>query len=443
MINPSKKPKPRFSTGDLYHILFLFFPLLFLYIIEVPKSTVGLPVSPSRLFMVFYIYISLIHKKELHQSIHSYSAKIALLFFILIIYQYIIQSIMYGTQKNLSILDITGIILCLKIFIRNNVRKGLWAVRILGVILTISMTWYIVEVTRGSPIPLRMSIYHSVFQMQDSNKIRALQSALNGLSTYLFAFGYQVAAAVPLCVMMVTTEKSNRWRIFWIFGSISSILSLIFSAERSVLAASSISLILFIFISGIGKSTKIKRTLWFFFIFIISVNIFYEKIALVTTYERQLFSRFEDENIAEDNISRMNLQITALKVILNNPLGLSIKKESWADAAKEQGEDFVFWNERVQTVHNGYLGRIIIYGWVFGLLEILILTRLLFAIKRSVFHQYDPKKKIITQVLALTLLSILIQALGHNASIFTFNPVSLITMFLFLALYDLSPEISR
>jgi hypothetical protein len=57
---------------------------------------------------------------------------------------------------------------------------------------------------------------------------------------------------------------------------------------------------------------------------------------------------------------------------------------------------------------------------------------------RTLFLQKKPKSEEIkyAQAVALSLISVLIQALFHNSSIFKFHPTSITVLFLFLIWFD-------
>jgi len=415
--------------------LLLFLPLIFLYVTEIPK--IGpLPLSPVFFFMGIYLLFSVANVADVFRDLILPHGKIFLLLVLCWFYQYLVSIIFAdGSLLDMQIIEISGIFLGLRFFVKKSVERAVWATRILGGILIISMAWFVWEVSLGEPSSVRLLIYNSIFQNKEYSYS---VTNPNGLSSLLFLFGYQIAVSVPLTLMLIFVEKRKRWKIFWVIGSVLSIFSMMYAGERSVLLAVVVVLVFFL-----CSRKRFRMATLIIFIAVILLL-----ISLRVDIRQPTFERLQESEKRIEATERVKLQFGGLKVALNNPLGLSVAGKRWGDEARLAGADFGAWSGAEIAVHNGYLGRIIPYGWILGILMGLVLYRLLQAI-RLIFSLLKTNIKGIQYalVVAFALISVLIQALFHNSSIFSFNATSVTIALLFLTWIDVlssnNPEILR
>ena len=416
--------------------LFLgFFPLIFLYVTEIPKMG-PLPLSPLFFFIGIYGLSLVLKPRVFSHTLKQPTGDVFLLMVLCWFYQYFIFVVFAGgSLVDLSFFKILGMCFAMKLFTKSSVKRTVWATRILAGVLLISMAWFLGEILLGSPHPIRLSIYHSVHQTYLDQPHVSFSNATypNGFASLLFLFGYQIAVSTPLSTMLFFIEKRKSWRILWAFGSSLSLLALLFAGERSGLLAGGLALFLFLYLRKQFKTAVLIVCIISLSMFIFS-QIDMKRVGL----KHDIFTRMQEEESKFEGIGRIKLQFIGLRVIAENPLGLILAEKSWGEEADRLGADFSAWEGQEIAVHNGYLGRIISYGWVLGLLIGIVLFRLLRHI-RNVFSwkKYQLDGLEYAEIVALSLLSVLIQALFHNASIFTFNSISLTVMFLFLTWVDL------
>lgn len=406
-------------------LYFMFLPFIFLYVTEIPK--IGpLPLSPIFFFVGLYVLYGLLNPKIALGAFNDLSGKVFWLMVLCWSYQHFIYTITGGQLLNMQLVELIGIFLGINYFVKKSAARAIWATRILAGVLVISMAWYIGEVASEGPYLIRYGIYASCLNRLSLDMVTENLMVPTGLASYLFLFGYQVAVSLPLSMMLFTIEKQPGWKIFWAIGSILSFLSMIFAGERSVFLAASIALLIFIY-----KKKQFKAT-----VLVLSVAIFSILISPQFNIDENTIAELHDEKRQVKNLHRLKLQFIGLEIGMLNPLGLRTMDKDWFEEAGLSGADFRE-GDRI-SVHNGYLGRFTEYGWLMGFLIAIVVLKLLKAIKLVLsFDKHRLEDVQYAQITALSLLAVLIQALFHNASIFSFNGVSLTIMFLSLAWFDL------
>lgn len=402
--------------------LFLFSPLIFLYVTEIPKMG-PLPLSPVFFFQSLYLLYCLMNPLDVFKAFHTEAGKGFLIIISCWFYQYFTAiTFANGSFLDMKLVEIAGIFFGLRYFIKNNPERAIWATRILAGILTISMAWFTGEIISGAPSPIRLAIY----LRGDEHAFMGSTIDQNGLSPHLFKFGYQIAVLSPLTIIMCFIEKKWHWKIIWIIGGVFSIFALIFAGERSVVFA--VGFVLFLFLykrKHLGLAILI--------VLMVLISLF---ISSKVSIRQSIFTRLQSEKGEREAIERMRLQLHGLKIAANNPLGLIFTGTDWEEEALSSDVDFTVWHGNIIAVHNGYLVRVISYGWILGIFVILVFLRL-FKTMRTLFSQKVNSEEIkYAQAVALSLISVLIQALFHNSSILSFDPTSVTVLFLFLLWFD-------
>lgn len=416
-------------SGDIltnFQLLLIFFPLIFLYVTGIPKIG-SLPLSPLFFFIGIYVLISLLRFKHVLQSFKQSSGKVFLLLLVCWCVDYFLSRIfLQFPYLDTQLLEIIGIFLATSYFIDRSPKRAIWATRVLSIVLFISMVWFVGENLFKELSEIRLTIYQSYLQKLDDRVLLGTVAYANGLSPLLFLFGYQIAAALPLYVLAVFNEKNRKWKMFYVLGSVISLFAMLFAGERSVFLAAAISISMFLYKRKSIKLAAFLMLLSLASMFMISLH----------ESERQVVARLQSAEQKLEVVERLKLQMVGVVTIINNPMGLVYEGKRWGDEAASYGVDFrKFGNEEI-AVHNGYLGRVISYGWFFGFLIVLTMVILIKNIKAVLSCRSSEKDSQVisqAQIIAYTLISILIQALFHNSSIFSFNGPSLTVMFLFLA----------
>jgi hypothetical protein len=203
-----------------------------------------------------------------------------------------------------------------------------------------------------------------------------------------------------------------------------------FSGERSVIVAVGLTLFIYLY-----SEKRLKAAIIIPIILFLSFGISTKLYVAQNTIQK-----IQDSEKNVEGWDRIKLQVVGLKVALENPLGLTMTGGDWSEKAISAGADFSAWQYRAIPVHNGYLGRIISYGWVMGVFIILFFYHIWKAMKRVLFINNNKLTDIqhkYAKITGFSVLSILIQALFHNSSIFSFNSISLSVIIIFLTWIDI------
>jgi len=420
-------------SGNIFtnvQLLLIFTPLVFLYVTGIPK--IGpFPLSPLFFFIGIYVLLGSLRLNLMLHSLRESGGKIFLLLVACWSYDYIFSRVYLQLPfLDMQLLEIIGIYLATKYFIGYNAQRAAWATRVLSIVFLVSMLWFVSESLFKELSEVRITIYQSYLQKVNDHTLLGTASYANGLSPLLFLFGYQIAASLPLNVVAIFFEKNRAWKMFYVVGSVASLFAMIFAGERSVLIATTVSISIFLYKRKGVKLAAVLMLLSLTTMFMVSMH----------ESKRHTFERLWQKEERIEAVERLKLQMIGVITIVNNPMGLAYEGKRWSDEAASYGVDFRKFNNEEIAVHNSYLGRIIYYGWPFGFLIIcvmFILVKNIIAVLSFSLYEKDSQAISQAQIIAYALISVLIQALFHNASIFTFNGPSVTVMFLFLSWADL------
>jgi O-antigen ligase len=190
--------------------------------------------------------------------------------------------------------------------------------------------------------------------------------------------------------------------------------AVILSGQRSVIPAITIALAIFfihtwrmrvalllVFIAGLG------------FWFIQKMDISYINVEMIPIKLEK-----------DDYYSRISWQLAALGIIAQSPSGNVFGEINWEQEALDHGADFDIYEGKVKAVHNAYLGNALQYGWLGAALVLMtvwhICRRLLGRVLDQAYSRCPSQPYALICVLAL--ISVMIQALFHNANLFTLEP---------------------
>ncbi len=406
----------------------LFSSLVLLYITGIPKIA-PLPFSPIFLVIGFYLLHGIFNPTDTINSLRNETGKIFLLMALCWLLRYAVAFISTGSLRiDMQIIELAGIAIAIKSFVKNDPERAKTATRIAALVLILSIAWFLMEQFLGALPVARYLIYKPMYATADERTMSLTFKLANGLSPYIFLFGYQMAAAVPLTVILFLSERNKYLKALWAVGSVMSVSAMALLAERSVALAGFAAILFYLY-------RRKRFAACFALMSIIAASI----VLMQALGSENIFTRLKSTESMAEGFDRLWLQLTGISVAFKNPLGLMVTGGSWAEEVYSSGADFSTWGGIEIGIHNSYIGRVIAYGWVFGALMIVVILRLLKGIGKALQNSTPRPKDSFgyADATAASLLSILIQALFHNSSIFTFNGVSIMALFLFLMWHDI------
>jgi len=293
-------------------------------------------------------------------------------------------------------------------------------------------------------IQLRFALYGKYFEQLIEQGLFNISSALlAGLTPASNIFGYHVAGGF-LIPSLFFIEKNKYWKIVWGIGSISVLITLFILAERSVVPALIFGFITFAILAPKKKMTiqKIVSThLILLLAIVIIIGVFLKKDYFLGLFDvadkpiKLLHERFEVGDIGV----RIGMQLAAVKIIIEKPLGLyfeGMREEDWGDIAIKKGYEVVMDANNIDyaLVHNGYLRFVMYLGWLVGLAITLVLFYIFRNINlfKAITEGDDSDEKRYGRAVAASLVATLVQAMFHNDSLFTFEKTTWITFCLFI-----------
>ncbi|ABL00987.1 hypothetical protein Ppro_3394 [Pelobacter propionicus DSM 2379] len=302
-------------------------------------------------------------------------------------------------------------------FVRSARERGIFLTRFVAVLTTISACWYLLNIAFFERIyTIRQILYASYV---DANDPRTLVAMLRptGLTFNHHIMGYHMTAAMVLSSLLSLLETEFRWKWFWRASLPLVILATVLTAQRSVIPAVVAAFMVFALIEK-----KLKVLVAIFAVSILIGGGLYFSIKTAEEFGvKSLTSRFEEKDVG----SRLGWQLTAVKTVVSNPFSLKYTGRSWEDEATELGADYSQFGDKVQAVHNSYLGVMLNYGWA-GVAIVLMSLVYLFSVITEIIKQYlaDKRQQPFALVTCLAMLALSLQALFHNASVFTNETVS-------------------
>ena len=266
--------------------------------------------------------------------------------------------------------------------------------------ILISSIFFILRVRDNE---LANKIYNSIWGI-------ARSPVSTGFTATLFDYGYQLAAIFPVCITLCIGhyDKKIRFLGFIAFVFISYCIGV--SGQRSAaIGAISSSMLLLLFLRGKKKIYLILLLLilfsLLFFVPGIGANYLIIKVQSYSDYEW-----------------RSSLQIRAIDTILDYPLGLFLSNTKWAKIAKD-----LIGVENI-SAHNAYLVHVLNMGWLAAIWIAFTLGLSLLKFFRKLQISFANGEKYYYMRLGLTLgfVSVLLNALFHNASLFTLESSTII-----------------
>lgn len=407
------------NTASIEKTAFAAFILLcFIYLSGIPKIAF-LPISPKYLLFLVIIVLLLIGQKKKDWRLIYRSGRPLWFYFILILF---VIALKFNIHRAIGPFEGILLLFFTIVLVGSSIERAVLLTRCIALFTFFSAVWYLGNLLfYDTFLLMRQGIYGSMIDPENPKTLVALGRP-TGLTFNHHIMGYHMAASVVIVALLIFVEKKRIYKVFWTLAFPLVFLATLLTAQRSLIPAAGLAFFLYFVLIDARK-----------IVYLIMVAVLVFVIAEITVVSdvnyanvRQLQSRFESE---EDIPSRLGWQVAALKVIANNPLGLT---EDWAAEAESAGADFSYFSDTT-SVHNSYLGIMLEYGWL-SILAIIVVLR--FLIRKIVIVLRYSRFMVgggYATVIAFTLISLLFQAMFHNAGIFTNEPVSFMTMSLFIA----------
>jgi hypothetical protein len=323
-------------------------------------------------------------------------------------------------------------------------------VRVFVVVLMLSFLVYVIGLIY--PIHLfaiRYLLYSSIFDQLEREGLLGIgvMSWSAGLAPYLYVFGYQVAAGAALALSLLMTAKRDR--VIWAVLTLLSFVIVIVVAQRSVLPALAIGLVVILLLKQGGgggfRSFITNARHLVALIATISIASAISAAVMAEYYADNDVLLVQERVVSEDLWTRLGMQLAAMEIIATHPLGLVAEgraEEDWGGLAEGLGYDVVPDANQVDfaLVHNAYLRIVMYLGWWSGALMIVFFVYLMKEALRFRRHvrPRSPSDGEIGRygvVATAVFVSLLVQAMFHNDSIFTFERTSWISLCILLVTY--------
>ncbi len=244
-----------------------------------------------------------------------------------------------------------------------------------------------------------------------------------GFTPYLHLFGYQISAGLAL-VFALATLRGSRACWLWFGPTALGVMTLFLAGQRSAFLG---------FLIAFAGVILLRRRFWTGLLLTGGLGLL---VALVI-YASEGVGDLREYNVVDrvqagdsDFTSRLALQWWALRESLVHPFGLVGAGLDYFEIAPD------LLGPRIVAPHNGYLTRLLLFGWPVGFLTVFMFWVIL-RMGRASWRRYDGSPDAIMEMtMFLTLVSVMANALFHNASFATFNPETLVTLYLYGACYS-------
>lgn len=257
-----------------------------------------------------------------------------------------------------------------------------------------------------------------------------------GIAPHLYLFGYQVAAGTALVI--ASFMMSRRLRALWGALALFCFGIVIVVAQRSVLPALVIALVVLYLlkprppgrVQAIMTSASAAVALALVVVMASALT-----ATLVSFVDEGDNVELLQERVGSDDLrTRLGMQLASMEIIATHPLGLVAQdraEEQWGTLAEKLGYEVVVDANHVDyaLVHNGYLRIIMYLGWLAGIAIIASLTYVLrefLQVARLARILLATNEMIVRYALlaASAVAALVVQAMFHNDSIFTFERTS-------------------
>ncbi|WP_256010055.1 O-antigen ligase family protein [Desertivirga xinjiangensis] len=231
--------------------------------------------------------------------------------------------------------------------------------------------------------------------------VKILQSP-SGISAFIFTFGYQIAALTSFGIVSVAVFRKNLLIQLLVF--IFCVLLIFWGMSRSVLVVLALSV----------------GTFWVLFYRIKTVIIFAAlfSVVMLLSSSIQNLAGGRKQNIFAKNEkhvkeNRSGLAVENLKIIADNPLGLTWTGKTWEQVAR-YNPTFKLGESGLVTSHNAYLMFITYLGIVPGLIFLLLFYQRIIRIFWLIAGQVRKPENALLVSLCFSLFAISLNSFFHN-----------------------------
>ena len=328
--------------------------------------------------------------------------------------------------------------------------------RFLGVLLVLlagSQIWYFCELRMPERfIPIRAQLYADIYLEESYEKSLSALTIARGFCTGLtprqHGLGYVSCGALAYAsfgLMLASRGRVRLANVLLFFLAALSLATLYYSLQRSAVLGA---------VAGLGLlymgpfKVSISARLPFVLLLIAAA------VAAITPTAVSDSSSIPSDIItksinAKDYGFRIGMQLQALKLTAQCPLGLRVSGKTWAeDGFLPVAERYDLGGLKPIAPHNGYISVLLNYGWVGAALVLTFLGSAARTIVRIVRQPADTPGLPATTaaVVAVSAFGLLfIQSMFHNASVMNREPVcvAFVTLLGYLAVFRLVGRRSR
>ncbi|GEM_PF-3952099 len=319
---------------------------------------------------------------------------------------------------------------------------------VLLVLLAGSQMWFFGELRMPELfVPIRAKLYADTYIEESYERSLSALTIANGFRTGLtprqHGLGYVSCGALAYASLSLLLGYRGRKRLanaMLLFLAALSFATLYYSLQRSAVLGAVAGLGLLY----LGPFKAMMATRLPFVVGLIAVA-----VATILPVAVSESSRIQADIVtktisAEDYGFRIGMQIQVLKLTAQCPLGLRVSGKTWAeDGFQPLAERYDLGGMKPLAPHNGYLSVLLNYGWVGAAMVLTFLgsaARLILRVVRFPADTPGFPSNVAAVLAASTFGLLFIQAMFHNASVMTREPVSMAFTALlgYLAIYRLS-----
>lgn len=324
---------------------------------------------------------------------------------------------------------------------------------VLLVLLAGSQIWFFCELRMPDRfIPIRAQLYADTYieesYQRSVSALTIAQAFRTGLTPRQHGLGYVSCGALAyasLALMLASRGRVRHANALLLFLAALSLATLYYSLQRSAVLGA---------VAGLGllylgpfKSTLSTRLP--FVLLLMAASVAAIVPVAVSDSSPSRTDIVTKAMTAEDYGFRLGLQLQALKLTAQCPLGLTFSNKTWAeDGFLPVAQRYGLAGMKPLAPHNGYLSVLLNYGWIGAALVLTFLGSAALAILRVVRQPADTpgfSSKSAAVIAASCFGLLFIQAMLHNASVMNREPVCIAftTLLGYLAIFRLGGNPSR
>lgn len=410
----------RYTFEKLAFVAFIL--LCFIYLSSIPKIAF-LPFSPKYAMLLITMIFLLIARRKIDWRMIYRSGRPVWFYFVLILF---FTALNFDLNKAVPILEGMLFLFFTIVLVGSKIDRAVFLTRFIAFFTLLSAVWFLGNLLfYDTFLSLRQVMYGSYINFEKPLTVAAMGRP-TGLTFNHHIMGYHMAASLILVGLLALVERKKIYKTFWILVFPFVVVATILTAQRSVIPAAVTALLIYFTMRDTKKIIYLIAIICLGLVIVGNVSV----ADLKYSDFKALQSRLDSE---EDIYSRLGWQVTALKIIVDNPLGLTFSGKSWDNEAESYGADFSDFRNEPQAVHNSYLGIMLKYGWMGVLVVIAVLRFLIIRIITILKYGQLNIEGAYAAVTAFALIALLLQAMFHNAGVFTNEPVSFMIMSLLIA----------